>query len=601
MRMHAKYDAGRWGFGVVLTLTAWFASAGSVELTSAVSRVVVYPGWARVVRSGEAELPAGVTRVVLGGLPRWLDPESVQARVEGEAGVRAVSAHGRIAARSVRTDDDLAKAEDELVQVQDSIDSVKAEVEALGAERAHLDKLMPWRVESLPAETAARPVTAAELKEVNDYLAQARMENVQKTAEANRKLRGLQQELKEKEEARDEVKRLMQVSQGEVVVDVRAEAAGPASLSVSYLVGGASWFPEHTLTVDAGAGKVGLETYAVVQQATGEQWGEVEVTVSSEHPEAATRDPSAGAWGLQDSAAPGAVNVPFGSRTPTEFGARLLAVAKMWQDEAAKDEALADAVPLVVGNRAQAGELIRQTAIRGGGEARTAAGRYTIETTGAAALLPLGTVDMAAERAFRLMPSVSSQCYEVGVLRQTSDVVLLPGPLNVTRGGRLVTRSLVDLVGFGERFEVELGPSDAISVVRTLDRQASRVTRLGGRTRLTVAYRTRLKSGWDAAASVQVRDQLPSVGKEKGVGVELLSAEPRAEAGADGVVAWDVSLPAGGGLELSFAFVLEYPSDRVPAVAAGLEKQVLALTEVPGRGRARDGVELRGRLRANAR
>ena len=569
---------------MVFGLGSWLLPAGSVEMTSTVNRVVVYPGWARVERRGEADFPAGVTRIVLGGLPRWLDPESVQARVEGEAGVRVVSARGRIAVRSVRTEDDLKAAEKEIAQVQEGIDSVQAEVEALGAERAYLDKLMPWRVESLPAETAARPVTAVELKEVNDYLAQARMENVQKTGEANGKLRTLQEELKEKEEARDEVKKLLQVRQGEVAVDVRAEAAAKAVLSVSYLVGGASWFPEHTLSADTGPATVGLETYAVVQQATGEEWREAEVTVSAGHPYSSMHGPSLGVWGLQAPAGSGAAAVPFGSRTLGESDARLLALSKTWQDEAVKDESLTDAVPLVLANRKAAEELVRQTAIRGGSVVRPVGGRHTVETTGVATVLPLGTADVPVERTFRLMPSVSTRCYEAGVLRNTSDVVLLPGPVGITRGGDLLTRSRLDLTGPGERFEVDLGPSDAVSVVRTLDRSASRVTRLGGTTRLTVAYRIQLKNDRGTEASVQVRDQLPMSGKEKGVAVELLAAKPRAEVGADGVIAWDASPAAGGSVELSFVFQLEYPSDRVPAVAAALEKQVLALTEAPRAG-----------------
>ena len=582
MTKHAKRRAATCIGGTAFALGALLASAGNVEMTSAVSRVVVYPGWARVERRGEADLQAGMTRVVFPGLPRWLDVGSVQARAEGQEGVRAVAARGRVVVRGARTDEDLEQAEKAATEVQDSIDAVKAEVEMLGAERAYLDKLMPWRVEALPTETAARPVTAAELKEVNDYLAQARVENGQKTGEANRRLRALQEELEEKEKARDEIKGLMQVRQGEVAVDVRAPSAGKAVLSVSYLVGGASWFPEHTLSEGAGSGTVALETYAVVQQATGEEWREAEVVVSAGHPYASTHGPALGAWGLQPPAGSGPVSVPFGSRTLGEFDARLLALSKTWQEDAAEDETLADAVPLVLENSKQASELVRQTAIRGGGVVRTAAGRHAVETTGAATLVPLGAVEVPIARTFRLMPSISTQCYEVGVLRNASDAALLPGPMNITRGGDLLTQRRLDLTGPGERFEVDLGASDAMSAVRTLDRGGSRITRLGATTRLTVAYRVRLKNGRDTEVLVQVRDQLPSVGKDQGVAVELLAAKPRAEVGADGVVVWETSVAAGGGMELSFAFRLEYPSDRVPAVAAALEKQVLALTEGAG-------------------
>src|SRR5438477_4709120 len=75
-----------------LVVFAWLAAvharAATVEATSVVEAVTVYPDGASVTRAVTLELPGGDNTVVLRDFPLTLDPSSL--RVEGEADTRLV-------------------------------------------------------------------------------------------------------------------------------------------------------------------------------------------------------------------------------------------------------------------------------------------------------------------------------------------------------------------------------------------------------------------------------------------------------------------------------------------------------------------------------
>ncbi len=67
-----------------------------------------------------------------------------------------------------------------------------------------------------------------------------------------------------------------------IVVD-RAGAGGKVRLN--YLVGGATWRPQYRLRAGAENDPIQLEYLAAVEQQTGEDWGDVDMTLSTAQPQ----------------------------------------------------------------------------------------------------------------------------------------------------------------------------------------------------------------------------------------------------------------------------------------------------------------------------
>ncbi|NTW90662.1 MAG: DUF4139 domain-containing protein, partial [Erysipelotrichaceae bacterium] len=57
-----------------------------------------------------------------------------------------------------------------------------------------------------------------------------------------------------------------------------------ASIRLSYLVANCGWSPTYTLRTEAEQNEVRVECHGLVQQMTGEDWNEVELTLSTASP-----------------------------------------------------------------------------------------------------------------------------------------------------------------------------------------------------------------------------------------------------------------------------------------------------------------------------
>jgi N-terminal domain of unknown function (DUF4140)/Domain of unknown function (DUF4139) len=219
---------------LALLATASPVLAGELDVSSSIDNVTVYPGGATVPRVIRTDLPAGDTTLTVRDLPPLLDPASL--RVEG-AGRLTI---GAIDARPPRPERPATNPE------------LEKRIEALQDERGTLDD----------------KIAAAD----------ARRKFAQRFAE------GSPTALGEKGEARPlaEWRAAFAAVADEIAT---AEAAGNASLRVTYSVRGARWMPLYDARLDTGTPerKPALELVrrAEILQQTGEDWDDVALTVST--------------------------------------------------------------------------------------------------------------------------------------------------------------------------------------------------------------------------------------------------------------------------------------------------------------------------------
>jgi hypothetical protein len=219
---------------LALLATASPVLAGELDVSSSIDNVTVYPDGATVTRVIRADLPAGDTTLTVRDFPPLLDPASL--RVEG-AGRLTI---GAIDARPPRPERPATNPE------------LEKRIEALQDERGTLDD----------------KIAAAD----------ARRKFAQRFAE------GSPTALGEKGEARPlaEWRAAFAAVADEIAT---AEAAGNASLRVTYSVRGARWMPLYDARLDTGTPerKPALELVrrAEILQQTGEDWNDVALTVST--------------------------------------------------------------------------------------------------------------------------------------------------------------------------------------------------------------------------------------------------------------------------------------------------------------------------------
>jgi uncharacterized protein (TIGR02231 family) len=258
----------------MMTLTLMLLAA-----TGAPDEVVVFPDRAQVTRVTPVTCGAR-TAIVFENVPPAAVADSFRARMSDGTvdGLRAEL----VRAEKVYSEkaDALEKRLEALLDEQRALDDQLARLES--------QRVMATRLREVAEQGVSREF-AAEKPEPKTW--QAALDGPLTTTLALAK-QGAELSLKRREQARlieDARRQLDEVHAGAQKQSYRVEVLvtcpqGSAKLSLTYLVGGASWTPAYEARASEATRSVELSTFATVTQATGEDWAQVKLVLSTAVP-----------------------------------------------------------------------------------------------------------------------------------------------------------------------------------------------------------------------------------------------------------------------------------------------------------------------------
>ncbi|UCV01598.1 DUF4139 domain-containing protein [Acidovorax radicis] len=259
---------------------------------SRIARVTVYPGSATVERV--AKVPAGARNLTLTCLPASLDVQSLQ--IDADAAVR-------VGEFNVLTEDrDVVTAcasplDGRIRELEDQIAGVKAEASALQLVDSYLRSVA--NTNTNPGEDATHGrvtgTTPAQITATADVLRKSGQDAFNRTHQLKRKQEALELSLKPLVAERD---RVASLRARVVSVTIHLAAEREAELRLSYQVRGPGWQPTYRATLDATKSTVLIERQALVAQNSGEDWGNVQLTLSTGQPGRATQGQLPRPWWL---------------------------------------------------------------------------------------------------------------------------------------------------------------------------------------------------------------------------------------------------------------------------------------------------------------
>src|SRR6185312_16019591 len=279
--------------GAAAGLKPRVASSG-MDIAAPVVAVTVHPDRARITRRGTVALGEGPTDLVIAGLPETMVDESVRVSGRSEAPVRVVGVD--VVRRDlVAAPDDRVHAAEQAVQ---DAERELAAVDGLEAGDAARELLLQRlavrsgdRLARALAEGAANPVRVAEVSSAIAAqlveVAADRRRNAERRIDAERARVAAQAEL-------DRV-RTSGRARRDARIAVEADAAGELTLELTYVVHGAGWTCAYDARID-GAGPLALTWYGMITQATGEDWPDCELTLSTARPGLAGAVPELDPW-----------------------------------------------------------------------------------------------------------------------------------------------------------------------------------------------------------------------------------------------------------------------------------------------------------------
>jgi uncharacterized protein (TIGR02231 family) len=521
-------------FALLLTAsTAW--SQNAAKATQTVQSVTLYNQGALVTVNASFDAKVGSNEVVITGVPNAIDPNTVQLTGNDAYEITGIRHEIKYGGGSLTQ---LGRSK------RDSLENAQFTLKTKTAVKSAL-------IEELQLIQANRKIggensvlIAEELEEMADFF-RRRVKEINfkslEIAEEENELRALIQRLD------NELRNLKSASERngrEVVVKLNGKKAGRTSVLLTYFVNEAGWEMYYDVR-SSGTGKdIELVSKARVRQATGVDWDDVTMALSTGSPSLGGSVTNLSPWRLYlyDPQPVAAKN--FAGAPPMAM--QESAMRSISADEMADDfESFA-----VVENRQSLNTLFAINT------------PYSISGDNRVHDVEIKRTTLPAVYRHRAVPKYGRDVFLTAEITDWDKYNLLPGEASVFFEGSYAGKSYINPGITSDTLSISMGRDRNITVDYEMIGDFSKTTTIGSKRKTTRGYRIKVQNNGAKMVDLRIEDQLPlSTSSDIEVKAEEISGanyDP-----VSGKLTWDIKLEPGKSQERVVRFEVIYPKKKV--------------------------------------
>jgi len=548
-------------FAIAITFTITFTSAsastnawageksGAGAVKAPITRVTVFADRAEAVRSAAASCKGGKAALVFPLLPAGIDERTLRARASGKA--TAVGTSSRTVELEQPLDPRVAALADELEKIERKTRELLERAQGLSERYSGAGSFGDYLRERVAEGVLAREPDTARWSESLDLIRGERLEAARRQTKLEAEVRELDRQravLARKLESIDPTGSRKAL---EVTVAVECHGEKRPEVALSYVVPGATWYPEYELDFApsakgrVGDGEVAITVSALVRQTTGEDWSDVELVLSTAEPRLGAEAPR-----------PARITLSGHDRGKEKVLLEVAEDRKRLPQKAAEIN-----LPLAAAAPSPAGPAIED---RGRSFNLVLGRKVTVRSDGRPYWMPVDVVKAGARSALVTVPAEMPYVYQVARLDNPARYPLVAGRVHVHRSGSHVGTTRIEHTAIGEPMEISLGIDGELWVERKDTRRKDRDPGAFSSTRkLERAYRIKLISHARDSAPIEVREAIP-VSKVEDVEVVLHRKKTTRGYEHDrtrGLLTWKITVPAGKEQAIDLAYTVKIPDD----------------------------------------
>ncbi len=542
---------------LILVTTAFTpAFAADIKALSHIDTVTVYPQGAEVTRIAEATLQAGDHTLIFDNLPSELDPQTLRVEGEGGRAIEISSVDSKlVSAPSDAGDAERLRIEKDIERLADERSALDQAISDAEYQKSLMQQLASATLTSQPKEGETRVLDAQGLGGILDLVGQ-KLSLLSKTIHdaqlRQRDIDRLVQDLQTK------LAGLAPSDAQHMLVSVHLEAPAETSgtFRLKYRIINAGWRPiyDARLTSPAKDKKAAIELVrrAEVLQSTAESWDDVALVLSTARPLGATAAPDLMPMSVDQ----------FDEGRRENFTARGQAAGRLAKE---KDAELADKPDSNARDDLAALQRQAEVEVAGFQALYSIGGRVTIDNTGTAKKVRIGTDEIAVALSARAAPRVDPNAYLTAAFTLNGDTPLLPGAVMLYRDGVYMGEGMLPMLSPGEETKLGFGADDLIKVKRI------EVNRHKGEEGILTttqvderAFDITVKNLHDVAMPVTIVDQLPFSDEEKITVATLSGMTPPTVSDLErrrGVLAWTFDIEPKEVKVIKHGYRVSWPAD----------------------------------------
>ena len=497
-----------------------------------ITEVTLYPGVAAVQR--EARIDAQTRQLSFECLPASVDTQSLQ--ITGDDGVRVGEIKTLMQARHMAAKDCTSPLDQQIRTLEDQLATIEAEENAA--------KLVGDFLQGVSKPGDEVKVSAAQIASTSQALRQSSRDNSVRAHQIQRQKQDLLAQLQPLRQERDRTGS----EQAQVMkVTVQLASARAANVRLNYQVRGPGWQPSYRAQLDTTKNQVHLERQAQVVQASGEDWSNVRLRLSTGQPTRSTQGAMPPPWvvDIAQPAPPAALAIP----APAPIARAGRPMAKM-SAEAVMAPALPDLDVSSIDTAYTTQFVVPY--------------KITVPSSSERITLTLGQENLATTLLTRTAPAAEEAAYLIATL-QAPQGIWPTGPVTLFRDDALVGSGRLD---FGNAQALAQGLSfgrDDQVVVRRMPAQSN--TGSGGwtnsKTERTVVRSYSVENRHDQVIALQVLDAAPTSRNEQIKVQSQYSPQPGTTRwnAQNGMIAWEQNLDARATAQFQATHQIRFPEN----------------------------------------
>lgn len=336
-------------------------------------------------------------------------------------------------------------------------------------------------------------------------------------------------------------------TRGQVMkLSVQLASNNEAGVQLTYQVRGPSWQPSYRAQLNADKGVIELERQALVAQTSGEDWNNVQLTLSTGQPTRNTQGRMPSPWVLDVQPAVAMAPAPM----PAAPAPAMSRSSKLMLAESAQEAALPQLDVSSI-NTAYNTQF-------------SAPYKISVPSSGERVTLSLGRQSLPAQLLTRAAPAVEEAAYLVATFSAPAGI-WPAGPVALFRDAAFVGNGRLD-VGNAQSLAQGLAfGRDEKVVVRNLpqDNSTGRGGLINSSTQRQIVQRYTVENRHDRAITLQVVDAAPIARNSKISVQSQYAPEPASTRWnqQNGMIAWQQSLAAGSTASFQAEHQIRYPDD----------------------------------------
>ncbi|MBF2014518.1 MAG: mucoidy inhibitor MuiA family protein [Rivularia sp. T60_A2020_040] len=513
--------------------------------------VAVYTHQALVTRRGAIKLNGTEQELIISQLPETIETESVRVNGKGNLAVRLLGVN----VERIYTTESVVARISQLNQQIEELEAQKrqfqAQMDALALQSRFLEGLREKTEEQFSISLARKSISLSETLDLLNFLGSQYTEYAISMEDYKNQQRELDAQLEVLHASLQQIRSPQPSVSFNLTVGIEALGVGEFELEVSYVVNRASWKPLYDIRVDPKNQSVNLVYLAQIIQNTGEDWTNVNLTLSTAKPGSGTLPPKPQPWYID-------IPQPLMTRKRVRGFADASMAAQSPNFDVEEGNYISEIEELEK-EIIQAEVITAEVSQEGNVVTFNLDGSGNIPSDGAPHKTTIFQDDYPCNFGYIAMPRLVSFAYlQANVKNNSQGTTLLPGKVNIFRDRIFVGVSDLQNIVPGEEFKLNLGIDEGLKIERDLVEREVDKKFIGNISKITYGYRLKVSNLLDSEAKLELIEQLP-VSRNEQIKVRLNRTNPQIQPGEMGILKWNLTLAPQDKQEIYYQFTVEYP------------------------------------------